>query len=699
MKRFLCCGILLVLLCLGTAYPDDSGARFQSLSGNVEIRSAADTETWAPGTTTVALNAGDHIRTGGNSTTIIGFADSSTLVMKPESEIAIDHLSSGKTRIRVIDGHLWVNLKAMTGNGSLEVEMESAIAAITGTNITCGSSRNGGIETDTVTTLRGEADVTIRDTGEHFSLGEGQQLTIRGGQVQQQTVDVNTQSTQWNSQLQNMGGGVDMGDIPGILRNIRENEGTLIRNLRSSLEGANRETAPALLKAVDRAIGVLDEDAMTMNNFMRRVRESGTRADQGLVGAIADVLRSNASYRTDVGAMLRQLRQIEALNIGEIPIRLETLRSSLANGFNAISEANAAIPDGTAANAPVIQEFRAKLNEYQQTLAQAEAEVQRIIRQLSDLIAGGQGNVQQVRALARQAAAINDAIAGYRQALRRFSARTFATATPNTEAEQAAAQQIGERLTALAERIAALSDKLGQVREAFDHARNAVGTPGQSQQVYLDARDALNSAVLGMLADVAGDLESLRADVQTCNDQKSTFVNGLGDKLTQSAVLRNAVSDLNRRLTDVSTQLISLSTDLTKFKSEQASLLNSLNVTMIDPSLMTQLQDLEEGMSNSIQTFETTLMSHDDLLKLGDEARLRLSIQILGTFAKVKRSYVNGQRLYESATRAAGRGILTQEMEAIQSTWERISDDYQRIGGDFEARVADLENQFNTMLH
>ncbi|EKD80995.1 MAG: hypothetical protein ACD_39C02050G0001, partial [uncultured bacterium] len=32
-----------------------------------------------------------------------------------------------------------------------------------------------------------------------------------------------------------------MGDIPGILRSIRENEGTLIRNLRSSLEGATRD--------------------------------------------------------------------------------------------------------------------------------------------------------------------------------------------------------------------------------------------------------------------------------------------------------------------------------------------------------------------------------------------------------------------------------------------------------------------------
>lgn len=697
MKRYLCCGVLLVLVCMAPAQAGVSGAHFQSLSGIVKLLPATDSAIWAPGTISAALNAGDHIRTGGNSTTIIGFADSSTFVLKPESEIVIDRLSPGKTRVRVIDGHIWVNLKAMTGNGSLEVEMESAVAAITGTNITCGSSRSGGVEIDTITTLRGEADVTVRDTGEHFALGEGQQLTIRGGQIQQQNVDANQQSTQWNNQLQNMGGGVDMGDIPGILRNIRENEGTLIRNLRSSLEGATRDTAPALLKAVDRAIGVLDEDAMTMNNFMRRVRESGARADQGLVGAIADCLRSNASYRTDVGAMLRQLRQIEALNVGEIPTRLETLRSSLANGFSAISEANAAIPDGTAANAPVVQEFRRKLSEYQQTLAQAEAEVQRITRQLSDMIAGGQGNVQQARALVRQAAALNDAIAGYRQSLRRFSTRTFAATTANTEAEQAAAQQIGERVTALAERIGALSEEAGQVREAFDQARSVVGASGQSQQVYLDARDALNSAVTG-LANVAGALESLRSEVQTCTDQKSTFVNGLGDKLTQSATLRNIVNDINRRLTEVSAQLTSLSTDLAKFKSEQASLLNSLTVTMIDPSMTTQLQDIEESMSNQIQTFESTLMSHDDLVKLGDEARLRITIQILGTFAKVKRLYASGQRLYESVTRGAGRGVTTQEMEEIQSIWERISDDYQRIGGDFETRVSELENQFNTML-
>lgn len=383
------------------------------------------------------------------------------------------------------------------------------------TNITCGSNRNGGVETDTITTLRGEADVTIRDTGEHYTVGEGQQLTVRGGQVQQQQVDANQNSQQWNQQLQNMGSGVDMGDIPGILRNIRENEGTLIRNLRSSLEGANRSNAPALLKAVDRAIGVLDEDAMTMNNFMRRVREASGRPDQGLVAAIADCLRSNASYRTDVGAMLRQLRQIESLELGEIPGRLESLRSSLANGMNAIQEAKAAIPEGTSAAAPAMIELRQRVAEYQQTLAGAEAETGRIQRQLSDVINAGQGNVQQARAMARQAAALNDAIAGYRQTLRRYSAALAAGSDPDAVAREIKAMQaeLGTNESLLGTIIQELQkghpqsdpawvdETIGRLQECQRSCQDI----GRRAQALLD-KDPSSAELKALLRRVSGDL-------------------------------------------------------------------------------------------------------------------------------------------------------------------------------------------------
>lgn len=567
------------------------------------------------------------------------------------------------------------------------------------TNITCGSSRAGGVETDTVTTLRGEADITIRNTGEHFSLSEGQQLTIRGGQTQHQQQDLNQEASQWNRQLQNMGGSVDFGDIPGILRNIRENEGTLIRNLRSSLEGATRENSPALLKAVDRAIGVLDEDAMTMNNFMRRVRESSGRPDQGIIGAIADCLRSNASYRTDVGAMLRQLRQIESLNLGEIPGRLESLRSSMANGYNAISEANAAIPDGTAANAPVLMELRQRIAEFQQTLAMAEAEVGRITRQLSDMIAGGQGNVQQARALVRQAVALNDAIAGYRQSLRRISSRAFTTASISIESEQAEIQGLTDQLNTLSEQINGVSEKTASLREAFDSARNAASNPGQSQEVYREAADALNSAISGSMADLLSEISSIRDEIQKITEQKTQFIDRAAEKIAASLTLRNLVNDLNRRISSLSSQLTSISTEMAKFSSEQSTLLRSLNITAIEDSTTVQLQDLEESMADATQAFEAELTAYTGAAYQSNAAdRVRSSMRLLNSFQKSRRNYLYCQRLYESITRGLGRGIMTMEQEEIQSIWERISNDYQRLSnsaGILEAELTNLENQLN----
>lgn len=563
------------------------------------------------------------------------------------------------------------------------------------TNITCESSRSGGVETDTVTTLRGEADVTIRNSGEHFSIGEGQQLTIRGGQIQQQNLATST----WNGQLQNMGSSVDMGDIPGILRNIRENEGTLIRNLRSSLEGATRENAPALLKAVDRAIGVLDEDAMAMNNFMRRVREATARPDQGLIAAIADCLRSNASYRTDVGGMLRQLRQIESLSLGEIPARLESLRSSMANGFMAINEANAAIPDGTAANAPVLIELRQRIAEFQQTLAAAEAEVGRITRQLSDLIASGQGNIQEARAMARQAAALNDAIAGYRQSLRRMSQITGTTASINIESEQAAIQGLTDRLNTLSEVISGLSERLGSLREAFESARNSANNPGQAQEVYREAAEQLNSAIQSDLADLSGEVDTSRSGLQELTEQKIQLSERVAEKIAGSAVLRNLFNDLNRRIAEISSQLTSISNELSRLRSEQASLLKSLSVQVIDDSSITQLQDLEEVISNATHVFEAELSAYTGAAYQNNAAdRIRSAMKLLNSFQKVRRSYLSCQRFYEAITRGVGRGIITQEQEDVQNTWERISDDYQRlsnVAGNLESEIANLENQLN----
>ncbi len=694
MKRVLWC-VFLLLACLTTVLAgDDTGARFLSVSGTVEICHATASRAWVAGTGNGVLNVGDHVRTAKNSSAIIGFSTFSTFVLKPESEIVIDHLSPGNTRVQLVDGHIWANVKRMAADGALAISMDSAVANITGTNITCGSSRNGGVETDTITTLRGEADVTVRNTGEHYAVTEGQQIVVRGAQVQQQNVDVSGQGLQWNQELRNMGSSVDFGDIPGILRNIRENEGSLIRNLRSSIGGANRESAPALLKAVDRAIGVLDEDAMTMNNFMRRVREAIGRVDQGLVSAIADCLRSNASFRTDVGAMLRQLRQIESLELGEIPGRIESMRSSLANGMTAIREANAAIPEGTAANAPVLIELRQRVAEFQQTLAGAESEIARIQRQLSDMINAGQGNIQQARAMARQTASLADAIAGYRQELRRISGRTGTSASTNIEAEQAAVQELNDRLNAMAERITSLAGEVGPIQEAFDTARNAVANPGQPQDAYKEARDTLSSVVQGDLADAANGLEALRSELQSLTEQKTQLIDRMSEKLAASLVLRNLANDLNRRLSDLASMLTTISTSLSRFTTEQTTLLKSLEVTIIDPSVITQMMDSEENLSSLGSELQNQLsVFYRDLDGLGDEARLRLSIQVYRNYSRVRRLYQTTQRLYESTQRAAGRGIATMELEEVQAIWERASDEFQRFGGDLETRLNDLESQ------
>lgn len=111
---------------------EDSGARFSSMTGEVETRHENDTE-WNFAKLDTVLYVLDHVKTGEESQAIIGFADLSTFLLKDESEIVITTPPKKDSKLRLVGGRIWVNVKKMVTEGTMEVEMSQAIAGSRGT--------------------------------------------------------------------------------------------------------------------------------------------------------------------------------------------------------------------------------------------------------------------------------------------------------------------------------------------------------------------------------------------------------------------------------------------------------------------------------------------------------------------------------------------------------------------------------------
>jgi hypothetical protein len=111
---------------------EDSGARFSSMTGEVETKHENDTE-WRYSKLDTVLYVLDHVKTGEESQAIIGFADLSTYLLNEESEIVITTPPKKNSKIGLVLGNIKVNIKKMITEGTMEVEMSQAIAGARGT--------------------------------------------------------------------------------------------------------------------------------------------------------------------------------------------------------------------------------------------------------------------------------------------------------------------------------------------------------------------------------------------------------------------------------------------------------------------------------------------------------------------------------------------------------------------------------------
>ncbi|MBL0233912.1 MAG: FecR domain-containing protein [Chitinophagaceae bacterium] len=173
----------------------DCGARFNSLSGHVEVRHDAEPNGWKSAQLEMVLYVDDHVRTFEESSSIISFADMSTFVTKEETEIVVNSPPSKANKLKLVTGKIMANIKKMMKDGTMEIDMTQCAATIKGTTFILESSAS----ISTLKVIEGTVDFTSKANGKTVKVSDGQIARANNqGVSMPEMADLSTDKTEWD---------------------------------------------------------------------------------------------------------------------------------------------------------------------------------------------------------------------------------------------------------------------------------------------------------------------------------------------------------------------------------------------------------------------------------------------------------------------------------------------------------------------
>ena len=157
--------------------PAKSAASFSGMNGQVEVSSDGG-KTWKSARLDMVLNYEDMLRTDEDATAILSFADMSTFSMKPESTIVIvkPQDNTGQiSKLKFIAGNIWVNVQKMIKDGSMEIDLNQAVAGIKGTKFQLWET--GARNSSIIQVEEGVVSFRNKTTGQTVDVSAGQTVS------------------------------------------------------------------------------------------------------------------------------------------------------------------------------------------------------------------------------------------------------------------------------------------------------------------------------------------------------------------------------------------------------------------------------------------------------------------------------------------------------------------------------------------
>lgn len=143
------------------------------------------------------LYMGDMIETRSHGGAVLSLRDMTTFITRPGSIIRIDDTSGSANRLSLLMGHVWVNVKRMLDDGTLDVEMSQAIAGARGTVFSLEETGDKSI----LRVMRGAVEITM-NSGESHMVYEGQMIEVtEDGTSGVETFSIDEEIASWPEEL------------------------------------------------------------------------------------------------------------------------------------------------------------------------------------------------------------------------------------------------------------------------------------------------------------------------------------------------------------------------------------------------------------------------------------------------------------------------------------------------------------------
>lgn len=171
----------------------DSGARFSSIIGEVEMYPDGKPDDRSFAKMSTKIEPGMHIYTGDESNVIITFADMSTYKLPPNSEIVINNLKS-KSQLGLVAGKIWGNIKKIANNETIEVETSNASLGIKGTTFIVEVESGNTI----LKMIEGVIALKSKKDGKVADVSAKESMTVsKDGLGEKSTYDPKTEEDYW----------------------------------------------------------------------------------------------------------------------------------------------------------------------------------------------------------------------------------------------------------------------------------------------------------------------------------------------------------------------------------------------------------------------------------------------------------------------------------------------------------------------
>jgi hypothetical protein len=152
----------------------DSGVKISDIDGQAEIACPPNFDQWNVLKKNMVIYNHCHLKTGEDSAIELSFMNTGAFKLNAETELVINESKKEKSKFQLLAGNIWVNIKKMVKDGTMEVHGSQAVAGIKGTTF---MMEDTGAST-TLKVVEGEVEFKDKAEGKTETVRTGEALSV-----------------------------------------------------------------------------------------------------------------------------------------------------------------------------------------------------------------------------------------------------------------------------------------------------------------------------------------------------------------------------------------------------------------------------------------------------------------------------------------------------------------------------------------